>query len=460
MGTSGLSFPAVLFLLPLSMQEPAVRTVPSPDIVRAAVAARLADGRVPGMAVGRISGKDVLRITEGRRTAGKPDPVTASTVFEIGSITKAFTGILLADMVLKGEVALDDPVTRHLPPGTKVPEVNGATITLRHLTTHTSGLPGLPDNMEPADGGDPYADYTAERLSAFLARHQLRRAPGASYQYSNLGAGLLGWALATRAGLSYGELLRRRILEPLGMRQTGIVETEPMRSNLAAGHDPMGVPTPAWHLDVLAGAGAIRSTLDDMLRFAAAARDTVHGPLAGAMALSQREFFRVDSVTSIGLGWHRRSRGGRTVAWHNGGTGGFRSMLVVDAGTGEAGVLLSNSAHGSDALGMMLLDAAVPIPPLPPVKATVSVDVATLRRYPGRYVLTPAFVITITARDTTGIDLQATGQSKFRLYASSPVDFFLTGVEASITFETDTAGKVVALLLHQNGAHQRGPREQ
>jgi len=454
----GCLTPALLSALHLSAQPPSGDSLPSKEAVRAAVLTRISDGRIPGMAVGRISGAEVLRWTEGKRNAGKPDPVTPSTVFEIGSITKVFTGLLLADMVLRGEVALDDPVSRYLPAGTAVPELDGSVITLRHLTTHTSGLPRLPDNMQPADPDDPYADYDPTRLRAFLAGHKLRRAPGAMYEYSNLGAGLLGWALATRAGLPYGELLRRRILEPLGMRQSGIVETGAMRAQLATGHDPMGVPTPAWHLDVLAGAGALSSTLDDMLRFAGAASDTVKGPLARVMALSQREYFRVDSVTSLGLGWHRRTIRGRTTAWHNGGTGGFRSMLVVDAGSGRAGIVLANSALDSDALGRMLLDAGVPIPPLPEKRATVAVDAATLARYVGRYVLSSTFVITITARDTTGIDLQATAQPKFHLHASSPVDFFLTGVQASISFETDSAGKVTALVLHQNGANQRAPR--
>jgi hypothetical protein len=257
----------------------------------------------------------------------------------------------------------------------------------------------------------------------------------------------------------YGELLKRRILDPLSMRRTELTETPELRRDLASGHDQMGEPVKAWHLDALAGAGAIRSTLDDMLRFAAAARDTVRGPLARAMAMSQREMFRVDSITSVGMGWHRRTRDGRTVTWHNGGTGGFRSMMVVDPGTDRAAVILSNSGWSQDALGFALLDAGVRVPPLPRARPTVAVDSLTLSRYPGRYALTPAFVITITPRGATGIDLQATGQQKFRLRAASPTEFFLTEVEAGITFEVDASGKVVALVLHQNGAHQRAPRE-
>ena len=242
------------------------------------------------------------------------------------------------------------------------------------------------------------------------------------------------------------------------MKETGVIETETMRRNLASGHDQMGEPNAPWHLDALAGAGAIRSTLDDMLRFAAAARDTVHGPLARAMAMAQRELFRVDAVTSIGMGWHRNTRGGHTVAWHNGGTGGFRTLIVADPDADRAGVLLSNSANGSDELGFFLLDASMKVPPLPLARVVVKVPAATLAQYPGNYQLAPSVAIAITPRDSTGLDIQLTGQPKLRLYASSPDDFFITEVPASITFERDGSGKVVALVLHQNGANQRAPR--
>ena len=439
----------MLLLAVLTQQTPtSIPTLPSADSIRAHVTSRAADPRFPGLAVGRLAGPDTLRITTGRG-------ITRTTLFEIGSITKAFTGVLLADMVLRGEVALDDPVAKFLPEGSRVPERDGAVITLRHLATHTSGLPPLPSNLAPANWDDPYADYDQTRLLEFLASHQLRRAPGAQYEYSNLGAGLLGYALARRSGTTYGRLVQTRILERLGMTRSSIGDSPAA----AIGHDGMGQPTSAWHLDALAGAGAIRSSLDDMLRFAAAARDTVGGPLGPAMALSQRQAFRVDSITSVGLGWHRRTRNGRTLIWHNGGTGGFRSMLVVDPGASRAGIALGNSAVGVDDLGFALIDSATRLAALPPARATVRVDAATLARYPGVYRLTPAFALTITPRGRDGLYLQATGQQRFRLYATSPTEFFISEVAASITFEADSSGKVNAVILHQNGANQRALRE-
>ncbi|HEX3107684.1 MAG TPA: serine hydrolase, partial [Thermoanaerobaculia bacterium] len=164
-----------------------------------------------GIVVGVIdpSGRRTVAYTS-TKTAEKP--VDANTVFEIGSVTKVFTSLLLADAVQRGEVALTDPVSKYLPPGVKVPERNGKKITLVDLATHTSGLPRMPTNFHPKDPGNPYADYTVAQLYEFLSSYELTRDPGSQYEYSNLGGGLLGHVLALRAGTDYETLVRKRIL--------------------------------------------------------------------------------------------------------------------------------------------------------------------------------------------------------------------------------------------------------
>src|SRR5687768_14330253 len=176
--------------------------------LHASVKARVDAGRSVGMVVGTIDA-DGKTVIASYGNAG-PDalPLDADSVFEIGSITKVFTAILLADMADRGEVKLDDPVARHLRAGVKVPERNGKAITLIHLSEQTSGLPRMPDNMKPANPLNPYADYTAEQLFEFLGRYQLTRDIGAEFEYSNLGVGLLGQALAMRAGKSYEALVK------------------------------------------------------------------------------------------------------------------------------------------------------------------------------------------------------------------------------------------------------------
>jgi serine-type D-Ala-D-Ala carboxypeptidase/endopeptidase len=177
--------------------------------------------------------------------------VNGDTLFEIGSDTKTFTALLLQDMVRRGEMRLDDPVAKYLPASVTMPTRNGKDITLRHLATHTSGLPGLPDNLDPKRADNPYADYTVEKLYAFLSRYQLSRDPGATSEYSNFGMGLLGHVIALKAGASYESLVVERICRPLQMDSTSISLTPELKSRFATPHNQFGEPVPVWDLPTL-----------------------------------------------------------------------------------------------------------------------------------------------------------------------------------------------------------------
>jgi len=207
--------------------------------------------------------------------SGLGRPLDPDDVFEIGSITKVFTGTLLAEMAQRGEVALDEPVKTLVPAGVTVPARNGRTITLEDLATHTSGLPRLPENLAPAGESDPYVDYTPQQLYDFLSSYTLTRDVGAEFEYSNEGAGLLGHLLALRAGQSYADIVRERILAPLGMTSTAVEVTAPMRERFVQGHDGDGRAVAHWNFTTLAGAGGLRSTAADMLAFAAAGLDDI-----------------------------------------------------------------------------------------------------------------------------------------------------------------------------------------
>ncbi len=259
----------------------------------------------------------VAGVVEGARPATLYG--NAEAIYEIGSITKVFTAVLLADMVNRGEVALADPLAKFLPKSVKVLERNGKQITLQDLATHRSGLPRLPTNLAPKDPTNPYADYTVENLYTFLNSYALPRDIGAQEEYSNLGMGLLGHALALRAGKGYEALLRERILTPLSMTSTVITLTPALRARLAPGHDAKGAPVPNWDLPTLAGAGAIRSSVNDMLKFAGAACGIQQTPLAAAFAVSQGP---------VRLAWQQSTRFPEPVLWHNGGTGGYMSMMA------------------------------------------------------------------------------------------------------------------------------------
>lgn len=234
-----------------------------------------------GMVIGLVDERGSRIYSAGKLDNGTDARVDGDTVFEIGSVTKVFTSLLALDMARRGEVSLDDPVAKHLPPPARVPVYEGKEITLRHLAAQESGLPWHPDTIEKIldwGSGKPNLKefkaacdaYTAEDLFAFLARHELTEAPGTRFQYSNVGMSLLGHAMALRAGGSYESLLVERIARPLRMESTGITVTPEMKPRLARGHWADGTPSENVRFQVTAPAGAMVSTANDLLKFLSA----------------------------------------------------------------------------------------------------------------------------------------------------------------------------------------------
>ncbi len=322
---------------------------------------RLAAQRA-GVAVAAVAG-GVTEIRGAGRTGGEHAGAPgAGTLFEIGSVTKVFTALTLARLAVAGTVDLDEPLAALLPEGARVPSRGGREITLRHLATHTSGLPRLPTGMlltallHPSKP-DPYADCTAERLLRALAATRLGAVPGRRYRYSNFGAGLLGLALAHRAGVDYGTLVSREIAAPLGLTGTALAVDD---ARLAQGHDRRGRPAAAWHLADLAGAGGLRSTAADLVTFVRAHLGG-EGETADAVRLCLEVRHRINPFAWAHLGWMGRRlhprQGGHLQIWHNGGTGGFCSFAGFDPEQKVAVVVLSNTQRSVDREASDLLRA-------------------------------------------------------------------------------------------------------
>jgi len=316
-----------------------------------------------GIVVGLIGPEGRRIVAHGPFDPRDPRLLSHDTEFEIGSITKAFTGLLLADMVQRGEVRLDDPAQALAPPGRTLPIAGGRSITLLDLATHTSGLPRLPANLRRGDPANPYADYTTQDLYDFLASYRLPRAPGASWEYSNLGAGLLGDLLARRSGASFEQVVADRILRPRGRWDTAVTLTASQAARLAPGHDAELRRVEGWDIPALVGAGGLKSTADDMLKFVAANLGGAPASLRTAMA-AQLLSTRPGPAPSVrqGLGW-ALSSGGRLVN-HEGGTGGYRTYAAFDTQTRRGIVVMINTApeFDPDDLGDHLLMGA-PLPP-------------------------------------------------------------------------------------------------
>ncbi len=345
----------------------------------AVIRARVAAGRNPGIVLGIVDDSGTRVYAAG--TSGRAGLVLdGRTLFEIGSITKVFTAALLVDAIRRDEVRLDEPVRELLPAGVAVPSVDGREITLLDLATHTSGLPRNPLNMAPADASNPFADYTVAQLYQFLSGYVLPRAPGARYEYSNVGMGLLGHALARRAGGEYEPVLRQRLLDPLALNDTRVMLEPALAARFAQGHTWTGAPTSSWELPTLAGAGALRSDAEDMLRFLAANLAEGGTALSGTFAATRRPRITVSATMAVGLAWHIDSRMGHPVVWHNGGTGGFCAFAGYDTAARRGVVVLTNSSQSVDDIGFHFLDARYALAGSAPTSARAP----TLTGEPGR----------------------------------------------------------------------------
>ena len=437
-------------------------TVLSTDEIREILVKRVDQQKqAVGIVVGVIEpeGRRVVaygNLANGKLANADPGTLDGDTIFEIGSITKVFTSLVLADMVNRKEVALDDPAVKYLPENVKMPERNGKSITLLDLSTHRSGLPVLPGNFKVKDPYNPFGDYSVDDLYQFLSGYTLPRDPGSEYEYSNLGAGLLGHLLACRAGTDYETLIRTRITHPLIMPDTGLTLSPSMKQRMATGHTAMLAPIVKLGLPLptLAGAGALRSSANDMLTFLEAFLGYKESPLAPAMK-AMLEVRRPVGQTEIGLAWLLISTDGKEIAWHNGATTGFRSFVGYDPKE-RIGVVVLSNAGGVDDIGLHLLNPNVPLAnPEPPKQHTeIHIEPRLLDNYTGRYQVTPNLIFEIT-RDGDRLFAQGVTPAmvlpKFELFAEGEKNFFARVADNQITFETGPEGRATSLILHRAG---------
>jgi serine-type D-Ala-D-Ala carboxypeptidase/endopeptidase len=461
-------FAVLVFALMIPLRSAFAQTiekqlVPPDSEIRRILVERIGDqNQNVGIVVGVIEPSGRRIVAYGNFSNGDKRSVDGDTVFEIGSTTKVFTSLLLADMVQHGEVALTDPAAKYLPAGVKVPE-RGRAITLQDLSRHRSALPRLPSNLDAASNPlNPYASYSVKQIYEFLSAYQLPRDVGTEFEYSNFGAGLLGHVLSLAAGKDYETLIRTRICEPLGMANTAIVLSPEMKFRMAAGHDSRFEPTANWDLPTLAGAGALRSTANDMLSFLAAQLGYKHSALDAAIAATRTKRTPSNPGMEIGLGWLMRPTKGSEIIWHNGGTGGYRSFVGFDPKARAGVVILTNvsTTAGVDDIAFHLLDPESQLlphdsrlvsPPKQHTEITLTSDILDL--YVGRYQFIPTVLVTITRKDNQ-LSAQLTGQGPAEIYPETKTDFFYKAVDAQILFKTDSQGRATALVLRQLGRDQ------
>lgn len=464
---AGQRWPLSFAVPPAPRPLPADWQLPSDADVAKLVADRNAPRPGQGIVIGLLDPGGQRFVAGGSGVAAKVD---RNTLFEIGSISKVFTALLLADMVNKGEVSLDDPAEKYLPKGHHMPQRNGRQITLRDLSTHRSGLPRMADDLGRADGvDDPFAGYGEDKLLAFLDRYQLTRDVGSQWEYSNLGFGLLGYLLSRAAHSDYEALVRQRITGPLGMKDTMIALPPRLAARLAPPFDRYMRPAKVWNMTLFAPAGGIRSSAADMLIFAKAALDP-KSPIAPAMktALSVRVPGQSAQVEQA-LGWQVvHPRPDRELLMHDGQTGGYQTILILEPSKARAVVALSNSQAqpSPDDIAMHAMIGVpvgstppVPAPPPPPTQHTeISLPAGALDKFVGRYDFGPGFTVAVTQSNGTLRVLreQAAGAEPLPVYPEAPTAFFWKALDAQIRFTLDAGGAVTGVEIQQGAAKFTG----
>ena len=426
-----------------------------------------------GMVIGMISPAGRRVVSHGSTSLPDGRPVDGDTAFELASVTKVFTALLLTDMVAKGEAALDDPVAKYLPAGVTVPTRKGRQITLVDLATHTSGLPPFPPDLPALD--DPAAPgYSVERLYSSLSAYQLTRDIGAEWEYGNFDMALLGHALARRAGTDYESLVRARITGPLGMSRTSTVETS-LGRNVVVSHNSDLRPTPRLALGALAPAGAMFSSANDLLTLLGACLGLVASPLAGAlqamartrrpmrppmlamvrrywrvmlqMAFSRRRQPRtpprVFSRAEQALGWLILGRGAGEIVGHDGAAPACAASIAYDAAARAGVVVLSNA-------GVMVSDIARHLlwreSPLARPRKEVTLAPAVLDRYVGDYQSSASPVFRVL-RDDDRLFIRLPYIGSLPLRAESEHDFYVPELQFEFVFDWDAQGRVEEMLF-------------
>jgi len=342
-------------------------SLPSPLDLMEALRTRLRTDRTQAcIAAARIEGeRNEVAIVCADETS--PRPITPDTAFEIGSVTETMTGVLLANAIRESRLDLDDPLSNHLPESTLTPSESQAPIRLRHLVTHTSGLPDLPPETAE-DPENPYATLSTAQVFASLQAAQLSFDPGTQSSYSNLGYMLLSAILIQTFEDPFASLLADRLFGPLGMK-SAFVGQAPNGVPLAQGHLSTGRETHAWdYSDEAAGIGGVRASLDDMIRYARAALGEGPPSIVGLLEATQTELATSHGLPKRGMGWHLEPVGNSGIAWHEAFTGGTSSWILVDRRAQRGLVLLIDTSWsnlgGVEALAHHLFEpSARSLPP-------------------------------------------------------------------------------------------------
>jgi CubicO group peptidase (beta-lactamase class C family) len=399
-----------------------------------------------GIVVGVLDEKGPRVVAYGDTGGSDRRALNGDTAFEIASVSKVFTALLLADMVRTGDLALTDPAAKYLPPS------NGLSVTLVDLATHTAGLPFMPDNLT-ALMESPAASYSNSDLYGFIASRSPSNDIGSKWEYSNLDYWLLQEVIAARTRADFGQVLQNRLLTPLGLRNTAATWSPELKARAAAGHDAALQPAPDIAslpvFNLMPAAGGMVSTANDLLKLLSMVmgyQDTKLAPSMAALLQTRRSAGGHEQA----LGWWVIGTGEDAIVFHDGGSFGFSSSLAWQPQRRVGVVVLSNQTTAAGGIARHLLQPSVPLgQPKRARRTEISLDSAILDRYVGRYDMQDEGVVVIGRQGTLlTIELPASwGLPKLRLHAEKEREFFATELPLQATFEVDANGRVTAMLV-------------
>jgi len=419
----------------------------------------LENEKFSGVSIGVVLDGASWTLNYGQVSPSNSTKPSGDTIYEIGSISKVFTSVLLADAVNSGRVELDQPIGTLMPQLQESNEYVSEKITLKHLSQHMSGLPSMPSNFAPENPNNPFAGYDHEMLVEYMTSVKLNRVPGLIHVYSNLGAGLLGDLLAAQAKSNYESLLKNRLLKPLEMNDTTITLSNAQTERLAPPHNSALLPEHKWNFDALAGAGAISSTTKDMIRFMQANLEPPGNSVGKAIETAWKQNMPASLFgrPAMGLGW-MIDRDGST-RWHNGQTGGYHSMMLINRDAGAGVILLTNTADmEADGLAKSIFETILGKNVKPKqFEKMVKVDPEFVKRLAGKYQLTPEIVIDVVAKNDK-LMVQLTAQQSLPVYPENKTVWNFRNVKAQVRFDVPEQGNSTNVSLHQNGRVMQAPR--
>lgn len=416
-------------------------------------------GYNPGIIIGITKPEGREYYSYGTTTYGQEVTPDEKTLYEIGSITKVFTASLLSEMSDRGELRINDRLSSHLPDEVTVPRSGQFQITLRHLATHISGLPDNPPAIHHNNPLNPFFPFSHDDLFEFLGDYSLPRRPGASFEYSNLGLGLLGVALAERAQISFRTLLKQRIIEPLGLNDTGFQLTPEQSSRRAPGYSGV-VDRPPFKMDSIEGAGALVSSASDMLTFLEHQVGLRNSSIAKPLKDTQKLYYSLDSPgADMGLGWFIFYFGDQRILMHDGATMGHRSFIGFDLESQSGVVVLTNARiNDSSEIQDIGFRALVRSFPLTNINRQSTVPLDTKRSYFGRYEGEQGDYFDVKLQhDHLTIDYSGDNGTDFTLYADRTNEFSMKelGVQASATFHQVEQRDENYMIWRQSGQSSR-----